>query len=401
MFSKTQLTILNMLSLSLIGKASEIKLQEAKASELISECNEQGILPLVSDYILPLCQDEEEKNTLFYRCVQHVCITQGILAAQKELLEILYTNGFHPLILKGWAAAQYYPSPDKRTFGDIDVLFSKEEFDSAVDLLMDNGFAYRDKEAKVDHHIPLVKDGIVVEPHIAVGGLPEKEKEREFLKQLFEDGLNKPVVKSLSGYEMPFFPDLENGLVLLLHIRGHLKGGLGLRQIADWMAFVKLYLDDNSYKAVWKEILEKAGLDKLAKVSTALCITYLGLEGNYTWCNDADDKTIDKMMTYIFEQGNFGHKQRNADIGAKRISRSGGIVGFNKQLYDSGVFHWSLRNKSINPETRPILRTLAWFYGLGHYFNKLHKKGGLPYLVKSYSEAKERRKFFSSLGLYD
>lgn len=390
-----------MLSLSLTGKANEISLEELNTSELISECSEQGILSLVSDYLLPLCKDKKEENTLLFRCVRHIHITQSILKEQEELLELLYSNGFHPLILKGWAAAQYYPSPDKRTFGDIDILFSEEEFYSAVDLLVANGFAHRDKEARVDHHLPLVKDGIVIEPHIAVGGLPEKENAREYLKQLFYDGLKKPAVKSLLGYEMPFFPDLQNGLVLLLHIRGHLKGGLGLRQIADWMVFVKLHLDDNAYKTEWEEILDKAGLDKLAKVSTALCIKYLGLEGNYTWCNDADDKTVDRMMTFIFEQGNFGHKQRNADLGAKSISRTGGIVGFNKQLYESGVYHWSVRNKSINPETRPILRTLAWFYGLGHYFNKLHKKGGLPYLVKSYSEAKERRKFFSSLGLYD
>lgn len=401
MFSKTQLTILNMLSLSLIGKAKEMILEETRAFELISECNEQGVLSLVSDYILPLCQDDDEKNTLFYRCVRHVCITQGILAVQKELLEVLYANGFHPVILKGWAAAQYYPSPDKRTFGDIDVLFSREEFYSAVELLMANGFTCRDKETKLDHHIPLVKDNIVVEPHIAVAGLPKGESAKEYLEKLFDDGLRNPIMKSICGYEVPFFPELQNGLVLLLHIRGHLKGGLGLRQIADWMAFVRLYLDDDAYNAKWKEILDKTGLDKLAKVSTALCIKYLNLEGNYTWCKDADDKTIDKMMTFIFEQGNFGHKQRNADIGAKSISRTGGIVGFNKQLYDSGVFHWSMRNKSINTETRPILRALAWFYGLGHYFNKLHKKGGLPYLIKSYSEAKERRKFFSSLGLYD
>jgi hypothetical protein len=307
MFSKMQLTILEMLSLSLTGKANEISLEELNTSELISECSEQGILNLVSDYLSPLCKDKKEENTLLFRCVRHIHITQSILKAQEELLELLYSNGFHPLILKGWAAAQYYPSPDKRTFGDIDILFSEEEFYSAVDLLVANGFAHRDKEARVDHHLPLVKDGIVIEPHIAVGGLPEKENAREYLKQLFYDGLKKPAVKSLLGYEMPFFPDLQNGLVLLLHIRGHLKGGLGLRQIADWMVFVKLHLDDNAYKTEWEEILDKAGLDKLAKVSTALCIKYLGLEGNYTWCNDADDKTVDRMMTFIFEQGNFGH----------------------------------------------------------------------------------------------
>ena len=42
--------------------------------------------------------------------------------------------GFKPLLIKGWAAAQYYDKPFERRFNDMDLAFAPDEFTRAVEL---------------------------------------------------------------------------------------------------------------------------------------------------------------------------------------------------------------------------------------------------------------------------
>lgn len=43
--------------------------------------------------------------------------------------------GFKPLLIKGWAAAQYYPEPFNRIYNDIDFIINPEKYDKAVKFL--------------------------------------------------------------------------------------------------------------------------------------------------------------------------------------------------------------------------------------------------------------------------
>lgn len=47
--------------------------------------------------------------------------------------------GYEPILIKGWAAAQYYPKPWSRIFGDVDMVFRPEEVRGAAKIL--SGYA--------------------------------------------------------------------------------------------------------------------------------------------------------------------------------------------------------------------------------------------------------------------
>ena len=61
-----------------------------------------------------------------------------------------------------------------------------------------------------------------------------------------------------------------NGLVLLDHVRYHLQGGLGIRQIIDWMMFVHANLNDETWETGFAQLARGAGLETLAVTMTSM-----------------------------------------------------------------------------------------------------------------------------------
>ena len=43
-------------------------------------------------------------------------------------------KGLHPVVMKGVETAAYYPDPDLRLYGDVDLYFAPEEFDRAAEV---------------------------------------------------------------------------------------------------------------------------------------------------------------------------------------------------------------------------------------------------------------------------
>ena len=152
-------------------------------------------------------------------------------------------------VLKGSSAAQYYPYPEYRAMGDIDIMTRREDFDTAYRQLLNNGYRIVKEE---NREIGFVKNHIVVELHRQFASLNNTDYAKH-LDDLIIENINPTHV----------LPDFVNGLVLLEHINQHLENGLGLRQIIDWMMFADKCIEGEE----WKEFLdlaEEIGLKKLA-----------------------------------------------------------------------------------------------------------------------------------------
>ena len=179
-----------------------------------------------------------------------------------------------------------YPEPAYRTSGDVDFLVREADFQKAYELLKNNGYTLSYDEDHVDYHYTLKKENITFELHKYPAGLPDGESGKN-LMGILNAGLSAVDTAEIEEYQVPVLPTVANGLVLLLHIRKHLTGGLGLRQIADWMMFVDKHLDDVAWESKFKSILSRSGLDTLAKTVTRMCQIHLGLRKEITWCADA------------------------------------------------------------------------------------------------------------------
>ena len=275
-------------------------------------------------------------------------------------------------ILKGTSAAKYYPHPEYRAMGDIDIITRKEDFTSACDSLLAAEFL-ECSDINNKRHRGFVKNGIVVEVHAHFASLND-QRQAQYLDNLIIDNFT-------SSHELP---DLVNGLVILEHIYQHLENGLGLRQILDWMMFVDKCLPDEAWDAFY-EHLQKTDLIKLAVVVTRMCEMYLGLSER-RWCEEADRVLCDQLMDYVLICGNFGNKRTgDSNIVENVFVAARTAPELFKLLQQRGLVNWGAARKN------KVLRGIAWLYQAGRYIIRgSFRENALMNIKNEYMGAKKR-----------
>lgn len=221
-----------------------------------------------------------------------------------------------------------------------------------------------------------------------------RERDNTYLYELFQDGLKQMEKVELDDFLIPVLPSLQNGLVLMLHIVKHLKSGLGLRQIIDWMMYMDKQLDNEKWEE-YSSVYEKAGLKPLAVTVTKMCQIYLGLSQKITWCNnDADETLCEELMEYILMKGNFGHKENIDEVRVvNALARTNGIAGRMRDLQKNGIKNWKLLKKY------PKLKVFAWSHELWRYAVYMVKNSEeRKQLRKNLRVSEKRKKMFAKLG---
>ncbi|MBR4711024.1 MAG: nucleotidyltransferase family protein [Clostridia bacterium] len=286
-------------------------------------------------------------------------------------------------ILKGSAAAQYYPRPDLRTMGDIDLITRREDFDTACGDLLKDGYAENTvPEADgVIRHRRFLKDGIEVEMHAYYAVLNDPDA---------AGCLDDLIIGGISPSHL--LPDMINGLVLLEHISRHLEDGLGLRQIIDWMMFVHRCLPD----ARWPEfsaMADRVGLSRLAVITTRMCGIYLGLPAR-AWCADADEQICGRLMDYLMACGNFGQKLSREELRSETLMLA---MWTPKSMFSllqrHGLYNWKAAQR------HRALRPFAWIYQIGRYLVKgLGRPHALSRIRAEHRAAREHNDLLDALG---
>ena len=318
---------------------------------------------------------------------------------QELLIQLMRKNNINMVILKGAAAAIYYPRPDLRTMGDIDFLVNPKEFQKAYHILLENGYQLAYPEDTTPHHITLRKNNIVFEIHKSLSIIARNNagKYGDYLQRLLIKGLSSIEQKKIENWEFPTLPRLQNGIVLLLHVVQHLNSGLGLRQIIDWMMFVNSELNDETWRLEFQPILRKIKLEKFAITLTRMCQLHLGLRTeDITWCHSADPLLCNKLLDHFMEKGNFGRKAAKNGKIVFILSANRTPLKFFKRLQDSGIHNWKLAKKYS------ILRPFAWIYQIFRYMRQgLDKKHPIQSLLNNWKKSKKQVDLLNELKLFD
>ena len=185
-------------------------------------------------------------------------------------------KGLHPVVMKGVETAAYYPDPNLRLYGDVDLYFSPEEFDHAAEVAAKRfGPLRRDPDDSLHFKV----DNIDIDLHKDYFGL------------------------HIAKDKLPSIPSPEAILLMhSAHILHHaIASGIGLRQMCDLAAAYKA-LESQYDPAGLEAIYRSTGLLKWNRMLSSFIRKSLGV--NAPDYGDASTKALERI---IFSGGNFGH----------------------------------------------------------------------------------------------
>lgn len=346
--------------------------------EIYEEMKLHAIAPLAAPVLSELNLPDELFKKWKMTCLHTIANYQYYMYAQKTLpITVPY------VILKGTSAAQYYPYPEYRMMGDIDLMTSHEDYDAACDMLLQSDFKENTNavDRYLNRHREFIRNRAYIEIH-SYYALRDKREEVKALDDLIISGIGPTHV----------LPDMVNGLTLIEHINHHIEEGLGLRQIIDWMMFVDHCLPDEK----WPEFASLASVTghvKLAMTVTRMCELYLGLS-EHNWCAQVDSTLCETLMEYILSCGNFGRKKETKSHTSEVLLTSASWKSMLIKLKQRGVLNWRTAQKY------PFFRPLAAIYQMIRYvFDGLTRKNAIKKLREEIIISRRNSKLFESIGV--
>lgn len=360
--------------------------------EVLEEAKAQAVTLLFEDRLEKFSMPREIYDAWKDWNSQQYTYNMRVLYEQEAFRKGMEEAKIPFLILKGCAAAVYYPNPILRIMGDVDIILKKEKIDNARAWMTEAGYAFLNPKEEKPREYQYSQNDIVFELHNSFAILNSREADTSLDGWIY-DAVDRAVEKRIDEYVFPVLDEELNGLVLLAHIDHHLEEGLGLRQIIDWIMYVKQRLKDDQWETFWEKT-EQLGMTKLAKASARIGQLYLGLpEEGYSWCMDTDSELCENLMDYIFECGNFGLKGGKNNSVTMIMSHGKGIGGFFRNLQKRGEANWNaLRIYSW-------LRPMAWIYQAGRYARKgIHYRISMKELRQDAEASRRRNTLMEQLG---
>ena len=234
-------------------------------------------------------------------------------ARRNAQLDAFIPKMFHALegipvtLVKGQSLAQDYPDPERRQPGDIDLLLMPASYEAAKALLLPKATKVMEEEREIWHQ-GMRFHSIEVEIHGSIGTLMSRKLDRQLSSLQAEqfDGRVLPAV-SIGGVDIPVPEANFSAVYIFVHFLQHYwAGGVGLRQLVDWMVFISVHKRD-IHPVLLERTLTDLGLLHLWRVFSGFVQERLGCPGEkLPLAAKPDARKNVRIWQYIRRCGNFG-----------------------------------------------------------------------------------------------
>jgi len=385
--------LLKSLSAALSGKQYQ-PTDERKIVECFDESLLHSVYPLVYHSLQQVKTIDSAYTKNYYQIIAKNINNRD---EHKQLHTIMSNAGIKYVILKGIASAQYYPSPELRTMGDVDFLIDPSLCETVDHLLVSKGFIRHEANEEQGYHWGYSKHRSTFELHWAAPGIPKNGEYGERIRECLSDIVEKAQYQD--GCMIP--SRFHHGIVLLLHSAGHMTaGGLGLRHLCDWAVFVNSF-ETSEFTETFEESLRNIGLWEFARVLTAVSIKYLGVK-SASWCDGVETWVIDAIMQDIIDSGNFGCKDRQRLNQSKLLRNADDRTVGGGSIHNVFVFLNNRARKAMPITVRcPLLLPVGWLYvGGRHIYRIITKKKDRIDIHETIYGAKKRKQLYERLKLF-
>lgn len=282
----------------------------------------QSVLGVVGDVMLSdkriAAQLSAEMKTKIKTFIMANMMTHGKLnGVLVNVVSHLSAAGIRSVLLKGQGLAQYYPKPELRQCGDIDLYVGLERYADSYGVVKPLATQIDDRKAlEVGKHYDFFVGKVAVEMHRYSDRYPTPKLDRIY-QEVSLKGLNEDLVPLMFSGQTVYTPSDEyNAFYIFSHLFHHfLINGLGARQLYDWMLFLRArssHIDMSSLET----ILRRLDMLKPWQAFGCVLVKYFGMPAeSFPFYDSAQEHKADNIVRRLLDEGNFG-KER--DVYKKR-----------------------------------------------------------------------------------
>lgn len=245
-------------------------------ANVMEEATKQSVQGLCLDAIERMSKEcRPDKKTLlewFGRVVPMERLYQNHFKAIDALSCFYRKYGIKMMLLKGYGLSLYWPKPNHRPAGDMDIYLGGDW--RKADKLVSKQLGIKVEDGH-EHHTCFFFQGTSVENHYDFVNTKINESAKE-LEALFKRlaTFDKPLAMGEGVIYLPS-PTL-NAIFLMRHLGQHFAGSkVTLRQLLDWGFFMQHESDNVDWELV-ASTLKKVGIYRFFQQINAICVDYLG-----------------------------------------------------------------------------------------------------------------------------
>lgn len=216
-------------------------IQETTWQRLFEIAAKQGVLALLYEVICQLPESVQPPRMLKLRWALSVEAIERRYEQQMqvvhELSELYGSHDIRSIVLKGIGLSLYYPRPEHRECGDIDLWL--DDYIKGNEIIEQLGITVNQNNEK---HAVFYYKGVMVENHCNLLTFSHRKTEK-LVNEFLNEEMKHCLRVSDGGYYIP--SPMFNVLYLLRHMARHFGiEGINLRILLDW----GLFLRNNRYQ---------------------------------------------------------------------------------------------------------------------------------------------------------
>lgn len=348
--NKNEKDFINLISSFLNSSTPEVR--DYNWKEIFNYAYINHIVGVISSQMLSLPSDAVDKNArVHYKkyLAKSVVDYEERKKAKEYIISFMSDNNFDFMFVKGVAIRDYYPIPELRTSGDIDVIVRENQFEKIYDVL--NGL-----KCSSLVYLPFVIEveinGITVEIH----------KGADVFGNYFDDCIFDVADNEGNYYTLDMYYQL---LYVLLHLVRHLQAtGAGIRMLMDIDVCIRAI--DNFDMQKFLAMCNDAGVGYCAEVILSLCKLWFNTPVNTSINLENNQEMVDVFASGFLNGGTFGFKNNNYSGVYLSMSSASGNFGVKEKM--KAFLHWLFPPVDIIKEMffyankYPFLIPFAYFH---------------------------------------
>ncbi len=322
--------------------------------------NTRGIL----SYVYKAHPDQapaEVRPQLRRHCLQEISLYARRAEQTKLLSGELSRNGIRHILFKGFVLRQYYPVPELRTYGDVDIIIGREDRQKSDQLMLELGFTRKDDW---EPSFSYLRDTEYYEFHSRIIGLDVTDK-ADFVTY-FADILphTRPATVVEQPLALEFTPEFHF-IYLLTHIAKHINGsGAGVRMYLDIAFFLRHFENTLNWSWILQE-LEKLQLRDFANVVLTAVERWFGVAAPVE-LRPVPEAVMADFLDFTLSGGVYGYAGRDkGTVFLKQHNRNEAEVSRTKTLlYHAFPPAKALEGRFAYLQKHPWLLPAAWIHRL-------------------------------------